>query len=114
MEKNEDSEMSNNIKNNDENQIKHSKTNMINFYKPKNQFQVISEVDNKRKSLKTKLNKKSISTQIISKEDVFNFLSKLPNLRSSQEIRLYARYLSQNYQYFTKLKDEDSQIKVEN
>ena len=113
MEKNEDSEISNNIKNNDENQIKHSKTNMINFYKPKNQFQVISEVDNKRKSLKTKLNKKSISTQIISKEDVFNFLSKLPNLRSSQEIRLYARYLSQNYQYFTKLKDEDSQLKVE-
>ena len=51
--------------------------------------------------------------KILTKEDVFNFLSKNPNLRSLQEIHVYGEYLSKNYNYFAKLQAEDSQLKVE-
>ena len=111
MELNEEPNISENL--NNENSIKRSKTNMANFYKPKKKFQVISEDESQRKSVKIKFKKKSITPLIISKEDVFRFLNKVPNMRSGQEIQAYAKYLSDNYQYFTKLKDEDSQLKVE-
>ena len=49
----------------------------------------------------------------LSKEYVFNILSKNSNSRTFSEIRNVAEYLSENYHYFTKLKAEDSQLKVE-
>ena len=49
----------------------------------------------------------------LTKESVFNFLSKNPVSRTLSETRNVAEYLSNNYHYFTKLKNEDSQLKVE-
>ena len=49
----------------------------------------------------------------LSKETVFNFLMKNPTSRALSEIRNVAEYLSNNFQYFAKLRNEDSQLKVE-
>ena len=76
---------------------------------------VKTELTSGRKSLKVRIqNRKSVnSLAVLTKEDVFRFLNKNPNIRTPQEIFLYAKYLSKNFQYFTKLKNEDSQLKVE-
>jgi CRP-like cAMP-binding protein len=68
-----------------------------------------------RKDIKTKSTvKKTLPLNTsLTKEDVYRFLSKNPNSRTYQEINIYAKYLSNNFQYFTKLKNEDSQLKVE-
>ena len=42
----------------------------------------------------------------INKEFVFNFLSKIPGLRPFKDLRPIAEYLSQNYNYFKKIKNE--------
>ena len=49
----------------------------------------------------------------VTKEYVFNHLLKSSDIRSNQENTLIAEYLSEHYQYFTKLKNKDSQLKVE-
>ena len=74
----------------------------------------------KASSIDKKLNKKRLAVPFfenkrinLSKEYVFNFLSKNPAARTYSEIKNVAEYLSQNYQYFTKLRNEDSQLKVE-
>ena len=75
-----------------------------------------SEENIMRKDVKPKSTIKKEQQPIIdtlTKKDVYNFLSKNPNQRTFHEIKIYAKYLSNNFQYFTKLKNEDSQIKVE-
>ena len=74
----------------------------------------------KASSIDKKMNKKRLAVAVyenkrknLSKEYVFNFLAKNPAARTFSEIKNVAEYLSQNYQYFTKLKNEDSQLKVE-
>ena len=89
----------------------------VNPYKIKKfKTQKITEDEKRDKSIitKTKAVRKSLSLNlIVTKEDVYRFLMKNPNSRTNQEINIYARYLSQHFQYFTKLKNEDSQLKVE-
>ena len=78
------------------------------------EIKVISDkknILNKRRSLL--VSNFEIKKKELSKEYVFNFLSKNPSSRALSEIRNVAEYLSKNYQYFTKLKNEDSQLKVE-
>jgi len=71
------------------------------------------------KEKKNVFNKKKLGAsienkkKILSKEYVFNFLAKNPTSRTLSEIRNVAEYLSDHYDYFTKLKNEDSQLKVE-
>ena len=114
-------EEGNNEENNEEddgNMIRHSKTSKfaIKFISKKilNQNDN-TEQNNLRKTLKGKQSiKKNLPISIaITKEDVYQFLSKNPNLRSPPEINIYAKYLSKTFHYFTKLKNEDSQLKVE-
>ena len=63
---------------------------------------------------KTQYKKKNKLEDIeITKKDLLLFFKVSPALRSEQEIVSFANYLSQNYQYFKKLKNEDSQLKVE-
>jgi len=50
---------------------------------------------------------------IINKEYVFSFLNKNPIYRKEVEIKEVADYLSKNCTYFTNLKNNDSQLKVE-
>ena len=89
----------------------------VNPYKIKKfKTQKITEDEKRDKSIitKTKAVRKSLSLNlIVTKEDVYRFLMKNPNSRTNQEISIYAKYLSQHFQYFTKLKNEDSQLKVE-
>ena len=60
------------------------------------------------------LYKKTLRNQkIINKDYISGFLMKNPNSRKEQEIISVAKYLSDNYQYFTNLKNIDSQMKVE-
>ena len=97
--------------------IRHTKTSFnMGLSKQNKQNQNINPESNVlRISGKIKNNaKKSLLVNVIlQKEDVYPFFSKNPSLRTPQEISVYAKYLSKNYQYFTKLKNEDSQLKVE-
>ena len=43
----------------------------------------------------------------IDKEYVFNFLKKTPGFRSYKDLPIVAEYLSNNYEYFTKIKNEE-------
>ena len=52
-------------------------------------------------------------TLIINKEYVFSFLNKNPIYRKEVEIKAVADFLSKNYTYFTNLKNNESQLKVE-
>ena len=45
----------------------------------------------------------------ISKESLLKFLGKIPGLRSFYEIHAISEYLSKNYEYFTKLKNEQGE-----
>ena len=98
-------------------QIRHSKTSKLVFKFSQNIKNEDTESEEKigRKLIKTKstVKKTPPSNASLTKEDVYRFLSKSPNSRTSQEINIYAKYLSYNFQYFTKLKKEDSQLKVE-
>ena len=61
------------------------------------------------KSLFKKIMKKSN----INKEYIFAFLNKNTSYRKANEIISVAEYLSKNYNYFTNLKTNESQLKVE-
>ena len=62
---------------------------------------------------KTHFNKDQKSDKNITKQDVFDFFRKGLTMRSNKEVIIFAKYLSENYQYFKKIKAEDSQLKVE-
>ena len=100
-------------------QLRHSKTTkyIYQFSKHKLKNQSMDSEENMiRKDVKTKSTIKKDQQPLIdhlTKKDVYNFLSKNPNKRTFQEIKIYAKYLSNNFQYFSKLKNEDSQLKVE-
>ena len=83
--------------------------------KDKNLNHKNEEGDPIRKSLrKSRIKKRNeLMNKILTKEDVYEFLSKSSNLRSLQEIHFYGEYLSNNFNYFAKLRAEDSQLKVE-
>ena len=70
-------------------------------------------VISKTKTFSEKAEKTKTTNLDISKKDLYEFFRRAPSLRMSKDIELYADYLSQNYQYFIKLKKEDSQLKVE-
>ena len=58
--------------------------------------------------------KKNLKNQnVMDKEYVFSFLNKNPYSRKDKDIKSVANYLSSNYKYFTNLKNNDSQLKVE-
>ena len=98
-------------------QLRHSKTSKFVFQFSQSIKNEDIESGEKigRKDIKTKSTvKKTLPLNTsLTKEDVYRFLSKNPNSRTYQEINIYAKYLSNNFQYFTKLKNEDSQLKVE-
>ena len=97
---NEDSEQNNNLndKNNYDNPTK------------KNLYERIRM---KRRGTERFYIKNTQKIKIINKDYVFAFLSKHPNSRKEKEITSVAKYLSDNYKYFTNLKNVDSQLKVE-
>ena len=96
-----------------------SKSNSINrkiISSPKKNREVNSTTEKKNMLIKRRsqvLNIIETKKKELSKEYVFNFLTKNPQARALSETRNVAEYLSNNYQYFTKLKNEDSQLKVE-
>ena len=99
-------------------QLRHSKTTkyIYQFSKQIKSQNMDSEEKMIRKDIKPKSTIKKEQQKTsgnLTKQDVYNFLSKNPNKRTYQEIKIYAKYLSNNFQYFTKLKNEDSQLKVE-
>ena len=61
----------------------------------------------------TNFKKEQSLDQIITIQDLFDFFKKGTSMRSKREVINYAKYLSENYQYFKKIKAEDSQLKVE-
>ena len=61
----------------------------------------------------THFKKEQSLDQIITIQDLFDFFKKGTSMRSKREVINYAKYLSENYQYFKKIKAEDSQLKVE-
>ena len=61
----------------------------------------------------THFKKEQSLDQIITVQDLFDFFQKGTSMRSKREVINYAKYLSENYQYFKKIKAEDSQLKVE-
>ena len=64
--------------------------------------------------LKSSLLRRALrNSKIINKDYVFSFLSINSNSRKEADITAVAKYLSKNYQYFTNLKNNDSQMKVE-
>ena len=98
--------------------LRHSKTTKY-IYQFSNQIKS-QNIDSEEKIIRKDIKPKSTikkeqqkTSGNLTKQDVYNFLSKSPNKRTFQEIKIYAKYLSNNFQYFTKLKNEDSQLKVE-
>ena len=89
------------------------KIQSLRYSKPVNEIK--NKVEDLRPICKTKTQFKKVPkiNMEITKEDLYNFFKKSPNLRSYQEIEIFGNYLSKNYQYFKKLKNEDSQLKVE-
>ena len=61
----------------------------------------------------THIKKEQSSEKIITIQDLFDFFKKGTSMRSKREVINFAKYLSENYQYFKKIKVEDSQLKVE-
>jgi hypothetical protein len=72
-------------------------------------------LDNLRQIAKVKTNfdNDQKSDRVITKQDVFDFFKKGISMRSKNEVIFFANYLSENYQYFKKIKADDSQLKVE-
>ena len=58
--------------------------------------------------------KNSLPSINITKQDLFDFFIKASSLRTKQELEIFSNYLCEKYQYFNKIKREDSQLKVEN
>ena len=100
-----------------ENEINKLKENNLPINEREEQLIKMSKRKSTRKPsnlLRNCLLKKNLrKPTIINKEYVFSFLNKNTNSRKEQDISLVAKYLSTNYKYFTNLKNNDSQIKVE-
>ena len=77
--------------------------------------EIENDIEEVRLRSKTKTNfKKTLLSNIdLTKQDLYDFFRKAPSLRTNQEIEIFGDYLSQHFQYFKKLKNEDSQLKVE-
>lgn len=54
-----------------------------------------------------------IDAKEINKEYVINILRKTPGIRTVNEINIISEYLSQNYQYFSQLKQEHDELVIE-
>ena len=94
---------------------------MQNFNYPKSRYsKQVNLVKNKLGEigplLRTKtLHKRMLVNDIeLTKSDVYELFNKASSARTDQEVQIFAKYLSQKYDYFKKLKNEDSQMKVEN
>ena len=95
--------------------LRNSIINKTNTRYSKSVKDIKDNLDNLRKitKAKTHFNKDQKSDKNITKQDVFDFFRKGLTMRSNKEVIIFAKYLSENYQYFKKIKAEDSQLKVE-
>ena len=91
---------------------KQSFSNFTNFTKSKINMTHLRSLKDVIRSKKSKF-KKITSKKIITKDFVYNFLLKSPNLRGGRDVKLVAEYLSKHYQYFADLDKNDSQVIVE-
>ena len=94
---------------------------MQNFNYPKPRYsKQVNLVKNKLGEIGPLLRTKTVHKRMLvndielTKSDVYELFNKASNARTDQEIQIFAKYLSQKYDYFKKLKNEDSQMKVEN
>ena len=83
------------------------------YSKPKIDIQIKYEDMRPRAKTNTHYKKAKLRNIDITRQDIYEFFNKAPGLRTEQEIELYGKYLSLNYEYFKKVKEEDSQLKVE-
>ena len=95
--------------------LRNSIINKTNTRYSKSVKDIKDNLDNLRQKTKAKthFNKDQKSDKNITKQDVFDFFRKGLTMRSNKEVIIFAKYLSENYQYFKKIKAEDSQLKVE-
>ena len=95
--------------------LRNSIINKTNTRYSKSVKDIKDNLDNLRQitKAKTHFNKDQKSDKNITKQDVFDFFRKGLTMRSNKEVIIFAKYLSENYQYFKKIKAEDSQLKVE-
>ena len=95
--------------------LRNSIINKTNTRYSKSVKDIKDNLDNLRQitKAKTHFNKDQKSDKNITKQDVFDFFRKGLTMRSNKEVIIFAKYLSENYQYFKKIKEEDSQLKVE-
>lgn len=106
------------MKNNKNFQIQYNSSNNINNLKSRYSKPIIN-LKNRLEDLrtiskaKTQLKKVQKSEGDITKHDLLNFFKKPPIMRTNYEIEIFGKYLSDNYEYFKKIKNEDSQLKVE-
>ena len=95
--------------------LRNSIINKTNTRYSKSVKDIKNNLDNLRQitKAKTHFKKDQKSDKNITKQDVFDFFRKGLTMRSNKEVIIFAKYLSENYQYFKKIKAEDSQLKVE-
>ena len=86
---------------------------MSRYSKPAVELESNLEEVRQRSKTKTNFKRTKFTSIDITKQDLYNFFRKAPSLRTNQEIEIFGDYLSKNFQYFQKLKNEDSQLKVE-
>ena len=103
MKNNEIFPIENNINNNDNDNINNN---------PKSRYSKLEDLRITSKP-KTQLKKVQKSDRDITKHELFDFFKKPSIMRTNSEIIIFGKFLSDNYQYFKKIKKEDTQLKVE-
>ena len=103
MKNNEIFPIENNINNNDNDNINNN---------PKSRYSKLEDLRITSKP-KTQLKKVQKSDRDITKHELFDFFKKPSIMRTNSEIIIFGKFLSDNYQYFKKIKNEDTQLKVE-
>ena len=91
-----------NLKKNFINNQKVLSSNLITRDESKKQIKMVKIVKERRNAIISS----SENGKEINKEYVFHFLSKIPGLRPFKDLFPIAEYLSQNYNYFKKIKNE--------
>ena len=91
-----------NLKKNFINNQKVLSSNLITRDESKKQIKMVKIVKGRRNAIISS----SENGKEINKEYVFHFLSKIPGLRPFKDLYPIAEYLSQNYNYFKKIKNE--------
>ena len=99
-------------------EISHLQKNIINISNSrysKSVKDIKDNIDNLCPITKTKtnFNKDQKSEKGITNQEVYDFFKKGITMRSKREVINFAKYLSENYQYFKKMKADESQLKVE-